>query len=200
MHSSPLYSCCQNHVELMKILIDSLVWLLFWKIIIKTFARLWSNPCFEFAEVTPQLQGELVIFIAPSVPNEGAGRTVVLAKMGNSPLLTAGTDACIYRVLASHHFHMAIWSCAGDILTPWRFSPLPSGSHKWKQVLIHQRILSVVLITSFCYSWQMARFLQWKKNHFLADIKYLCFLMHLSQNSRAGKWGQCWREMYGSWN
>lgn len=44
--SSPLYCHCQNHVELMKILIDSLVWLLVWKIIIKIFARLWSNPFF----------------------------------------------------------------------------------------------------------------------------------------------------------
>lgn len=153
--SSSLYPCCQNYVELMKILTDSLVWLLFWKIIIKTFARLWSNPFWEFEEVTPQLQGELLIFIACQMK----GRTVVLGKTSNSPWLTACTDASIHRAPASHHFQMAIWSCTSNVVMPCRSSPLSSGSQKWKQVLIHQRILSVFLMASLCYSWQMAWFL-----------------------------------------
>lgn len=143
----------------MKILIDSLVWLLFWKIIIKTFTWLLSNPFLSLQKSPLSSKVNFWHLLHLAGRMKALGRTVVPGKTSNSPLLTAGTDASIYRAPASHRFQMAIWSCTRNIIMPWRFSPLSSSAHKWKQVLIHQRILSVALIASFCYSWQMARFL-----------------------------------------
>lgn len=162
----------------MKILIDSLVWLLVWKIITKTFARLWSNQFFGSGSSVASWTCDIYCtFCAKWRP--WAGLWCQERRV---------TQHCYQQAQCQHlqtarrpPFPKAAWSSTGNILMPWRFSPVSPSTHKWKQVLTHQRILPIVLIASFCYSWQMARFLWVEEKTFLSRHQIFVLPWHTSQ-------------------
>lgn len=160
-----------------KLLINSLALPLLWKMIKKTFIQLLSNPCLSLQK--PSLNSKVHFQCLLHLPdlNEHCAR-----KGEQFTIAYGSTEVSSYRILASPDFQIALWLCTGNIVTPWRFSPLSSNSQKWKQIpFAHQRMLSLVLIASFCYSWQMAWFLWVEEKPFPSWSQILVLLWHTSQ-------------------